>query len=271
MDARRRTHEHPAMETLMLAATALVFVVAGAVKGVTGMGLPTVAVGLLGLLMPPGAAAALLVVPSLATNVAQCFGAHTAMLVRRLWPAWLMLMLVTVCVPLPSMPADAADAAGAAAAASPPVDGLRLALGIVLIGYGLWGLSGARLPQPPERSGWLSAGVGALTGLVTAATAVFVMPMAPYLQSMRLPREALVQGLGLSFTVATVALALRLQREAALFDVGVAPMLVALVAAFVGLGLGSRLRGRLGGAGFQRAVQSVFVLLGLAMLLRALG
>lgn len=268
MDARRRTHEHPAMETLMLAATALVFVIAGAVKGVTGMGLPTVAVGLLGLLMPPGVAAALLVVPSLATNVAQCFGAHTAMLVRRLWPAWLMLLLVTVCVPLPSM---RADTAGAAAAASPPVDGLRLALGIVLIGYGLWGLSGARLPQPPERSGWLSAGVGALTGLVTAATAVFVMPMAPYLQSMRLPREALVQGLGLSFTVATVALALRLQREAALFDVGAVPMLVALVAAFVGLGLGSRLRGRLGGAGFQRAVQSVFVLLGLAMLLRALG
>ncbi len=40
----------------------LIFIAAGLVKGVTGMGLPTVAMGLLGLLMPP-AAAALLVLP----------------------------------------------------------------------------------------------------------------------------------------------------------------------------------------------------------------
>ncbi len=35
----------------------LIFIAAGLVKGVTGMGLPTVAMGLLGLLMPPQAAA----------------------------------------------------------------------------------------------------------------------------------------------------------------------------------------------------------------------
>ncbi|HBY6961244.1 TPA: hypothetical protein MI551_14190 [Klebsiella pneumoniae] len=47
----------------------LIFIAAGLVKGVTGMGLPTVAMGLLGLLMPPQAAAALLVLPSLLTNL----------------------------------------------------------------------------------------------------------------------------------------------------------------------------------------------------------
>lgn len=41
----------------------LIFIAAGLVKGVTGMGLPTVAMGLLGLLMPPQAAAPLLVLP----------------------------------------------------------------------------------------------------------------------------------------------------------------------------------------------------------------
>lgn len=46
----------------------LIFIAAGLVKGVTGMGLPTVAMGLLGLLMPPQAAAALLVLPSLLTR-----------------------------------------------------------------------------------------------------------------------------------------------------------------------------------------------------------
>ncbi len=51
------------------AAAAAVFVLAGLVKGVVGLGLPTVAMGLLALRMPAAQAAALLVVPSLVTNV----------------------------------------------------------------------------------------------------------------------------------------------------------------------------------------------------------
>ena len=49
------------------------FVVAGFVKGVTGMGLPTVAMGVLGTLMLPAQAAALLLLPSFVTNVWQLF------------------------------------------------------------------------------------------------------------------------------------------------------------------------------------------------------
>ena len=56
---------------LILAATAGAFLLAGFVKGVIGLGLPTVSIGLLGLLMTPAQAAAILVVPSLVTNVWQ--------------------------------------------------------------------------------------------------------------------------------------------------------------------------------------------------------
>ena len=52
-----------------LAAVTLTFVLAGFVKGVIGLGLPTVAMGLLAIVMPPAQAAALLVVPSFLTNV----------------------------------------------------------------------------------------------------------------------------------------------------------------------------------------------------------
>lgn len=51
-----------------------VFALAGGVKGITGMGLPTAAMSLLGLWMAPAQAAALIVMPSLVTNVAQCRG-----------------------------------------------------------------------------------------------------------------------------------------------------------------------------------------------------
>src|SRR5579871_4084479 len=71
----------------LLIAVAATFFVAGLVKGVTGMGLPTVAMGVLGTLMPPAGAAALLLVPSFVTNVWQLLaGPSFATLARRLWP-----------------------------------------------------------------------------------------------------------------------------------------------------------------------------------------
>ena len=59
------------MTSLLLAFIAAMFLLAGFVKGMIGMGLPTVAIGLLGLMMTPAQAAAILIVPSLVTNVWQ--------------------------------------------------------------------------------------------------------------------------------------------------------------------------------------------------------
>ena len=78
----------------ILVAVAGAYLLAGFVKGVIGLGLPTVAIGLLGLLMTPAQAAAILVVPSLVTNVWQCaVGGGLLALARRLWP-----MLVGICL-----------------------------------------------------------------------------------------------------------------------------------------------------------------------------
>ena len=64
----------------------LIFFGAGAVKGILGMGLPTMAMGLLGLVMPVANAASLLTLPSLVTNLWQAaIGPGIACMVRRLW------------------------------------------------------------------------------------------------------------------------------------------------------------------------------------------
>ena len=77
-------------QTLGPALTLLVvitFLLAGTVKGVIGLGLPTIAMGLLGLSMPPAQAAALLIVPSTLTNLWQlAAGGHLLALLRRLGP-----------------------------------------------------------------------------------------------------------------------------------------------------------------------------------------
>jgi len=81
----------------MLAAVFATFLAAGLVKGVTGMGLPTVAMGMLGALISPLVAASLLIVPSFATNVWQLFaGPSFGALLRRLWPMMLAVVVGTL-------------------------------------------------------------------------------------------------------------------------------------------------------------------------------
>lgn len=245
------------MEAMQWWMVAGVFMLAGAVKGVTGMGLPTVAVSLLGLWMTPTQAAALLVVPSLATNVAQCRGPHLRPLATRLWPGWVAIAMVTALAP-------GIGGAGPHGTAS-------LWLGGVLVAYGSWGLWRPRLPDLTEGGCWSSAAAGVATGFVTALTAVFVLPWVPYLQSLRLDKDAMVQALGLSFTVATLALAFRLQASAQLawWSGPAVPVLCdALAGAFGGLKLGEMLRGHLAGPAFQKALYLVFVGLGAANLAR---
>src|SRR5918995_6656181 len=83
--------------TVSVAVIALTFVLAGLVKGVVGLGLPTVAMGLLGLAMPPVQAAALLLVPSLVTNLWQLLaGPRFGTLLRRLWPMMVGVVAGTV-------------------------------------------------------------------------------------------------------------------------------------------------------------------------------
>ena len=74
--------------------------------------------------------------------------------------------------------------------------------------------SNSTVPARGER--WLSLAVGVATGLITAATGVFVIPAVPYLQALGLDKDDLVQALGVSFTVSTVALAALLMHAGSL-------------------------------------------------------
>ena len=201
------------------------FLLAGLVKGVIGMGLPTVAMGLLALALPPAEAAAILVVPSLVTNVWQLLaGPRFAALARRLWPMMAAVLLGTI--------------AGAGVLAGNVAGLAKIGLGIALIVYAVVGLAGIRLSVATRHEAWLGPLVGAITGLVTGATGVFVIPAVPYLQAIGLEKDELIQALGLSFTVSTIALAIGLLRVDAWQMGSVWISLLALVPALIGMQAG---------------------------------
>ncbi|MBD1597928.1 sulfite exporter TauE/SafE family protein [Pseudomonas typographi] len=241
--------------SFFLPLVALAFFAAGGVKGITGMGLPTVAMGLLGTAMPPAAAAAMLVLPSLATNAWQLFaGPAMARLWRRLWPMLLGIVVGT------------AGGAALLVRAAPSWSGL--ALGLALLGYAGYALWAPPLSLPSRLEPWLSPLVGLTTGVITGATGVFVMPAVPYLQALRLDKDELVQALGLSFTVSTLALAAGLLAHGALRVEQVSLSALAIAPALAGMWLGQQVRARISAKRFRQCFLLFLMLLGLELTVR---
>ncbi|CAN7539652.1 sulfite exporter TauE/SafE family protein [Pseudoduganella sp. LjRoot289] len=230
----------------------VVFLLAGMVKGVTGMGLPTVAVAMLSIVMPPLEAAALLVVPSLLTNVWQLMsGASLYPLWQRLWP-----MMAGICVGTGA----GTLLAGALAADAKLASG---ALGVALVAYAAMGLLSVRWKLRNGSEGALSPAVGAITGAISAATGVFVIPAVPYLQALELEKDELVQAMGLAFTVSTLALAASLAARGAWQPAAAGMSFVAQLPALAGMLLGQRLRGRMPPLIFRRCLLFALLLLGM--------
>jgi uncharacterized membrane protein YfcA len=244
--------------TALLLFVTATFVFAGFVKGVIGLGLPTIAVGILGVAMAPAQAAALLVVPNLVTNGWQiATGPKLLPTLRRLWP-----MLAAICV---------GTWAGAGLIQQEKDGRATLWLGLALILYALVGLKAAKLRVPPRWEGWLGPAIGFTTGIVTAATGVFVLPAVPYLQALGFDKDGLVQALGISFIVSTLALSFGLIGSGALDGAVAWQSLLALAPALLGMGAGQFVRGRISPATFKICFFTGLLALGAYLCWRSLG
>jgi hypothetical protein len=104
---------------------------------------------------------------------------------------------------------------------------------------------------------------------VTGATGVGAIPLAPYLSSLDLDKEEMIQALGLAFTVSMLILAVGLALEGR-FNAAVAGgSLLALLPALAGMALGQRIRERMSPAAFRRWFFAGLLALGAYMVVRA--
>ena len=244
-------------QIMLFSAIVATFVFAGFVKGVTGMGLPTVAMGVLGAMISPLAAASLLIVPSFVTNVWQLLaGPRVGAVLKRLWPMMLAILVGTI--------------AGSSLLTGGNTSVTTTALGAALVVYAVYTLFARQLRVPPQMEPWLSPVIGLVTGLVTGGTGVFVIPAVPYLQALGLEKDDLIQALGLSFTVSTIALAAGLALRGAYDPGNLGMSALALVPALIGMWIGQIARDRISPPTFRRWFLVALLVLGTEMLLRPL-
>jgi uncharacterized membrane protein YfcA len=240
---------------LIVAMTIATFVVAGMVKGVIGLGLPSIAIGMLALVMAPAQAAAIMIFPSLVTNIWQTLvGAHLVALLRRLW---LLLVGSVIGIWLGGGILTSANSRIAACG-----------LGVALVIYAGIGLSAVRFSVARRHEPWLSPLIGLATGFIAGGTGIFVIPAGPYFQAIGLDKDELVQTLGLSFTVCTTTLAVVLWRAGVLQAGNASGSALAVLPALAGMAIGQRVRMRASPEVFRRYFFIGLLLLGLQQAIR---
>lgn len=212
--------------TILILAT---FLIAGTVKGVIGLGLPTVSLALLTVAIDLPTAMALLLVPSFVTNLWQALaGGNTRLILQRLWP-FLLLATVTIWI-------------GAGALTRVNLSFLSALLGALLMAYAGANLGGLRLTISPRQELWAGPLVGIVNGVLTGMTGSFVVPGVMFLQAIGLAREVLIQAMGMLFALSTLALALALQRNALLTVEHGILSVIALLPAILGMLFGRWIR-----------------------------
>ncbi len=226
-------------DALTLLAIVGTFLIAGTVKGVIGLGLPTVSLALLTVAIDLPHAMALLLVPSFITNLWQAVvGGNGRAILLRLWP---FLMMATATVWL-----------GATALTRVDLSLLSALLGVLLVVYSTVSLAGLRFTITPRQEVWIGPLVGSANGVLTGMTGSFVVPGVLFLQAIGLSRDMLIQAMGMLFTASTLALAVALQGNDLLtIELG-ALSAAALLPAVIGMVLGRWIRQRLSEQLFRR-------------------
>jgi uncharacterized membrane protein YfcA len=245
-------------DTPILLAVAGTFLLAGAVKGVIGLGLPTVSLALLTVATDLTSAMALLLIPSFATNLWQAVvGGNGRASLRRIWP---FLAMATVTVWL-----------GATALTRVDLALLSALLGVLLVVYATLNLAGYRLAISTRQEVWVGPLVGTANGILTGMTGSFVMPGVLFLQAIGLSRDMLIQAMGVLFTVSTLALAVALGGNDLLTAELGTISAAALLPAIVGMVVGQRIRQRLSEQLFRRVFFIALLVLGAYIIANAYG
>ncbi|MEM1365403.1 MAG: sulfite exporter TauE/SafE family protein [Pseudomonadota bacterium] len=245
------------LDPLTLAAVALVFFVAGTIKGTVGIGLPAASVGMMALFLPPKLAITLVVVPIVVVNIWQFWNAGERLsAIRRYWVFIITMLPVLFAVTFFTAQADGRT--------------IALVLGIVVVAFAI---SNLFFTPPPLPARWdvpaqMLGGLGA--GVFGGLTSVWAPPVVIYMLAKRVEKDEFVRGCGVVFAAGSVPLFIGFVWNGLLTASTGFLSTAMVVPALIGFSLGAKLRHRIGSEWFRTLVLVLFLLVGLNLLRRAL-
>lgn len=240
------------MDMANICIAALGLFAAGVLKGSTGIGFSTCALPFLVAAVGLRPAMAIIIVPALWSNIGViASGGYPATVIRRFWCFY----------------AGIVPGIFIGAGILLVIDG-RVAtqvLAVTTLAY--VGLALARpdisLPSTLERSLALPAGLA--NGILTGLTGSQILPLMPYMMSLKLAAEEQVQAVNLAVAIASVVLAVALFQTGIMTRELAVASLAGCIPAAVGVSLGGAIRRQLSATGFKHVALAALAALALSL------
>lgn len=244
------------MDPLYIAA-ALVFLFAGTIKGVIGIGMPTLAISILSQITDPRVAISLGLVPIILTNMWQIYRAGEA--VKTFKRLWVFAVTLAIVIWLSS---------GFAVRVSSEAIMLAIGIGVVVFASASLVRSPPALSDKWDRPFQLIGGI--LGGIMGGLTAIWSPPLVIYLLARRVSKDDFMRAVGLLILVGVVPLTSRYISSGLMTPELILASSAMLIPALTGFSIGERLRAKLSASWFQNAVLIMFLLMGLNLIRQSL-
>ena len=228
------------------------------IKGSLGMGFSTICMAILANVIELKTAISLVLLPSLTSNLMVMFAAGNFRLCLRTFASLLIMAVPGMLIGFQLLKQS-----------DNTISVVLLAL--VLMFYGVWGLKNHALRLDSRWVPRLNPIVGLLTGTVNGATGSQIFPIMPYLLSLQVSKDVLVQTMNMSFTLCSIVMLLGLVQMGTLDTQSMLTYSLGIIPVMFGVWLGDKVRQRLSDERFRKSVMLLIITLGGLLLLRAVS
>ena len=231
---------------------------AGFVKCAVGFAMPRILMSAFGSILPATTALAALILPTLVTNIQQAFRQGTGEMIgsirRFRWHIAMVVLFIALSAGFARMIPQAV---------------MYVLLGLPIMGYALWQLSGRSLVIPVHHRQRVEVITGIIGGLYGGISGIWGPPLIVYLLSIGVDKREQVRVQGIVFLIGAVVL-LVAHLFSGILNAQTLPLSAILcIPAVIGMNAGFALQDRLDVVQFRRWTQILLVLSGANLVRRA--
>lgn len=225
------------------------------IKGSLGLGFSTICLAILANVIDLKVAISIVVIPSLISNLMVMIEAGNFRFSLQTF-FWMLFMAI------PGMAVGLQVLRQADNTAS-----LYILSGVLVV-YGCWGLLNRHFKTREHLVPRLNPVIGFLTGAVNGATGSQIFPIMPYLLSLQISKDVLVQTINMSFTLCSLIMLSALYYMQALDTKSIFTYSLGIIPVMLGVWLGGKVRRRLSEQRYRQAVMVLIIVLGVLLLFR---
>ena len=242
---------------IMLAIMSGALIIGGVVKGVVGLGLPIITLGILLNFLPPLTVLGLLVAPILITNLWQALRAGNLLLpLSRFWP---MIVIALIFLFIGAELIVAMDTAV-----------LFGILGVFVVLFSASNLIKPPVhPLKPETEKWAGPLAGAMGGLLGGISGIWGSPMMMYFMMLKLDKDTFVRTVGLVWFSLAIPFTFAYWRNGIFAGDVIGLSFAACVPGMIGIRIGEKIRQYIDQETFRKVMLVVLSVIGLNLIRRA--